>query len=129
MQREFGADAGRSGVDPGRVVNERPGRDGLFLRSAKNFARAVIPDPLYPRNRGYQFKGYFLDNDSVPTFMYRSGDVAIEDRSDAAKPGERPVLKRTLAFTSPTAQTIWFRALTGKIEAVGEGAEGLMKFV
>ena len=38
-----------------------------------------IPDPMYPRNRGYQFGGYQLDKDGVPTFLYRTGAVTIED--------------------------------------------------
>ena len=77
----------------------------------------VNPDPLYPKNRGYQFKGYYLDDASVPTFVYQSGDIEIEDRS---RPGEGKnagrVLIRELRFASPKEQTIWFRALTGKIE-------------
>ena len=41
------------------------------LRPVMTQKEPVNPDPLYPKNRGYQFKGYYLDDESIPTFMYR----------------------------------------------------------
>lgn len=73
------------------------------------------PDPLYPKHVGYQFLGYALGASSIPTFMYRSGDIEIEDRSVAGGPEGAPHLKRTLQFESPQEQTVWFRGLTGEI--------------
>ncbi len=73
------------------------------------------PDPLYPKNHGYQFGGYYLDESSIPTFMYRCGTIAIEDRSTAVGSADQQRLVRVLQFDSPTAQTIWFRPLTGDI--------------
>ena len=78
------------------------------------------PDPLYPKNLGYQFRGYYLGDLSIPTFQYRSGTMEIEDRSVAAGTAERAWLKRSLQFESPTKQTIWFRALTGDISQESE---------
>lgn len=86
------------------------------------------PDPLYPKNVGYQFRGYFLGESSIPTFMYRSGTLEIEDRSiAAAKPaandtvnGEQIQLKRVLQLESPAQQSIWFRALVGDINQESE---------
>ncbi len=78
------------------------------------------PDPLYPRNLGYQFQGYQLDESFTPTFRYRFGDVAIEDRSRAASDDGAKSLKRTLQFNAPAPQTIWFRALAGEIEQESE---------
>jgi len=75
------------------------------------------PDPLYPRNCGYQFKGYFMDDASIPTFMYLSGDIEIEDRSVSQIVDKKPRLVRTLTFNSPKDRTLWLRALTGKVEA------------
>lgn len=75
----------------------------------------VNPDPLYPKNLGYQFRGYFLDEQSIPTFMYRSGTVEINDRSIATNESSQPRLKRVMQFASPNPQSIWFRALTGAI--------------
>jgi hypothetical protein len=73
------------------------------------------PNPLYPKNVGYQFRGYYLDDAMVPTFMYRSGTIEIEDRSVAAGSEQQLQLKRVLQFESPKEQSIWFRALTGDI--------------
>ena len=75
------------------------------------------PDPLYPKNRGYQFKGYEMDEASIPTFFYLSGETAIHDRSSAEIVGKNARLVRTLTFDSPTPRTLWFRALMGKVEA------------
>ena len=73
------------------------------------------PDPLYPKNHGYQFRGYYFDESSIPTFMYRSGTIEVEDRSTAAGADNEQRLIRVLQFNSATPQTVWFRALTGEI--------------
>lgn len=78
----------------------------------------VNPDPLYPKNLGYQFKGYEFDDQWIPAFQYQAGKVAINDRSVAHKKGESIVLKRTLQFQSPQKETLHFRILTGEIEKV-----------
>ncbi len=75
----------------------------------------VNPDPLYPKNVGYQFRGYFLDSTQVPTFQYRCGDVQIEDRSVASRNDGMQTLQREFRFHAPTAQTLWFRAMAGEI--------------
>lgn len=101
------------------------------LRPTMNKEAPVNPDPLYPRNRGYQFKGYFLDDASIPTFMYQiAGDISVQDRSApvttaagalaTATTAEKPTLMRTFKFSAPQAKTIWFRALTGKVEMVSK---------
>jgi hypothetical protein len=87
------------------------------LRPVMTKDAPVNPDPLYPKNRGYQFKGYQLDDASVPTFMYRSGDIDIEDRPAVELADKKPRLVRKLTFDSPGERTVWFRALTGRVEA------------
>lgn len=73
------------------------------------------PDPLYPKNLGYQFRGYYHDQSAIPTFMYRSGAIDIEDRSSAIGSDDQQRLKRILCLESPSPQTVWFRALAGEI--------------
>ena len=73
------------------------------------------PDPLYPKNVGYQFRGYYLGDDSIPTFQYRSGDVGIEDRCQAVGEAEQLGLKRVLQFEATSPQTLWFRVLVGEV--------------
>ena len=87
------------------------------LRPVMSKEAPANPDPLYPKNHGYQFKGYHTDDTGIPTFMYLSGEVNIEDRSAPEKADKNPRLVRTLSFDSPAARTVWFRALTGKVEA------------
>lgn len=78
------------------------------------------PNPLYPKNVGYQFRGYFLGDSSIPTFQYRSGTVEIEDRSIATGTESQRQLRRLIQFNSPAQQIVWFRALTGPIQAESE---------
>lgn len=73
------------------------------------------PNPLYPKNVGYQFRGYFLDEMFVPTFQYRFGKLEIEDRMVASGDEGNKLLQRVLTFDAATPQTIWFRALVGNI--------------
>ena len=80
----------------------------------------VNPDPLYPKNLGYQFRGYTLGESSIPTFMYQSGTIEIEDRSVALTANGKVTLKRLLQFSSPVHQSVLFRALTGDINLESE---------
>lgn len=73
------------------------------------------PNPLYPKNVGYQFRGYYLDKLLIPTFRYKSGNLEIEDRTAAISHDAQQRLKRVLHFDSPTSKTIWFRAIVGDI--------------
>jgi hypothetical protein len=77
----------------------------------------VRPDPLYPKNHGYAFAGYYFDDANVPTFMYRCGEIAIEDKTVPDTIDGGTVLRRTFSFFSPAKTTVYFRALTGKIES------------
>jgi mono/diheme cytochrome c family protein len=76
----------------------------------------VNPNPLYPKNLGYQFVEYSLDELSIPTFVYRSGAIAISDRSTAVRLERSLLLKRTIRFNAPSAEKRWFRAMAGEIE-------------
>jgi cytochrome c2 len=84
------------------------------LRPITNKEAPVNPDPLYPKNRGYAFKGYFFDGMGNPTLMYRCEEIAIEEKSVVV--GSK-ILRRTFSFDSPEKTTVYFRALTGKISA------------
>ena len=85
------------------------------LRPVMDKDNPVNPNPLYPRNLGYQFKGYHLDGEGVPTFMYRTGDVAVEDRAKGVASDELNRLERRLRFDASEAETVYLRALTGKV--------------
>ena len=88
------------------------------LRPKTTKEQPVNPGPTYPSNHGYRFRGYYFDEAWIPTFMYSSDEVEIEDRSTADLSGDKPALVRTLRFVSPRAETLWFRVLTGDIETL-----------
>ncbi|MEM1450762.1 MAG: c-type cytochrome, partial [Planctomycetota bacterium] len=46
------------------------------LQPVKTEEEPVNPDPMYPRQYGYRFRGYRLDEGGVPTLRYTLGDVA-----------------------------------------------------
>lgn len=80
----------------------------------------VNPNPLYPKNLGYRFRGYHLNEKFIPTILYQMGDIHIEDYSVAVIKENARGLKRQLTFDSPRAETVLFRALTGEIERKAE---------
>ena len=86
------------------------------LRPVATKENPVNADPLYPRNRGYQFKGYSFDDAGTPTFFYQCHDVTIEDKATSPK----DALHRTLSFSSDEKTTLYFHALTGKIKKVSD---------
>lgn len=81
----------------------------------------VNPDPTYPRQHGYRFRGYHLDGDGVPTLRYSIGAVDVEDRTVPVKDGERTVLRRSITFDAPEAGPMVFRALAGLVEVPDSG--------
>jgi len=85
------------------------------LRPVMDKDNPVNPDPLYPRNLGYQFKGYQLDEEGVPTFMYQTGDVAVEDKANGVVVNRLSRLERRLRFGAPKVETVYLRTLTGKV--------------
>ena len=73
----------------------------------------VNPDPLYPKNLGYKFRGYSLDDQGIPTFSYEFGKLAIEDFSRPRSLSEDHLLRRTLRITSPARDRLLFSCLGG----------------
>ncbi len=71
---------------------------------------------LFPQDHGYQFRGYHLDLQRRPTFLYRYGDIAVEDFfEDARDKDGKAYFKRTFQFDAPAAQPpFYFRAASGK---------------
>jgi len=78
----------------------------------------VNPNPLYPKNLGYAFRGYALGKDGNPTLRYLCGEIAIEDRFEVKS---EKVLNRRFSFDAKQAGVLHFRALTGKIINESDG--------
>ncbi len=70
----------------------------------------------FPQDQGYQFRGYRLDTLRRPTFLYRYGDIAVEDGfEDVRDQSGKAAFKRTLSFEAPAEQLpFYFRAAAGK---------------
>jgi cytochrome c553 len=105
---------------------EPRGHDRITFPAGIPFHRLKTPDEnwpykgktryTFPQDHGYQFRGYYLDALRRPTFMYRYGDVAVEDyfEDGPAKQGAGS-FKRTLRFDAPDAQQPFqFRAAAGR---------------
>lgn len=73
-------------------------------------------DYLFPQDHGYQFRGYYLDQQKRPTFMYRYGEIRVEDFfEDLTDEKQNAYFRRTLSFETPREQQMfYFRAAAGK---------------
>ena len=73
-------------------------------------------DYTFPQDHGYQYRGYRLDKNKRPTFLYHYGDIAIEDFfEDVLDENGKAYFKRTLTFTAPSLQEkFYFHAASGK---------------
>ena len=79
---------------------------------------------LFPQDHGYQYRGYFLDKQKRPTFMYRYGEIKVGDFfEDLLDEEKKAFFRRTMTFIAPARQEMFFfRVASGKeIEAAGEG--------
>jgi len=70
----------------------------------------------FPQDHGYQYRGYRLDKNKRPTFLYHYGEIAIEDFfEDKLEEDGKAYFKRTMTFTAPSPQEkFYFRAASGK---------------
>ena len=91
------------------------------LRPTMTKEAPINPDPTYPRQHGYRFRGYHLGKDGTPTLRYALGDVLVEDRLVPIEVKGQKALRRTLVFEAKSPSAATFRALTGTIEKLGPG--------
>ena len=79
---------------------------------------------LFPQDHGYQYRGYFLNKQKRPTFMYLYGELSVEDYFEDI-PGDETgaFFQRTLTFSAPSPQdTFFFRLASGKqVSGTGPG--------
>ena len=74
-------------------------------------------DYLFPHDHGYQYRGYFLYEHQRTTFLYRYGDIKVEDSfEDLLDESGKVYFKRTFSFESQRAQEqFYFRAGSGSV--------------
>lgn len=73
-------------------------------------------DQAFPQDHGYQFRGYHLNQQRRPTFLYLYGDIAVEDFFEDVRDSDgRAYFKRSLTFETPNDHpSFYFRAAAGK---------------
>ena len=77
----------------------------------------------FPQDQGYQFRGYHLDAQRRPAFLYHYGEISVRDFfEDLRTAAGQAYFKRTLTFDAPSAPApFFFRAATGaKLAMVSE---------
>ena len=89
------------------------------LRPFMDEKNPVNPDPLYPKNRGYEFRGYSLDDAFVPTLEYWTGNVQVLDTTRTVE-GAQHTLRRSLRLSTQESQKLWFRVVAGEWEEAGD---------
>ena len=73
-------------------------------------------DYLFPQNEGYQYKGYYLDPQKRPTFMYAYGKIKVDDYfEDQLDQNNKAYFERTITFHSEkNEEPFFFRLGAGK---------------
>lgn len=121
-------------IDAARHWNSRgggheppAGYDVLHPADGEPFTVLPSIDAAWPapqeRAPGFSWKGYRLDDQRRPTFMYDWKGVKVEDFFNAEGKGTAADgrLIRTLKFTGPVPQNTYLRLASGKIEPKGSG--------
>lgn len=110
-----------SGVESGRTDKFLGplGEDVLDLPPGPAFARLDSPQTSWPvaektsRNLGGRFLGYRLESDRRPTFRYRLGDSAIEEKAEPILRPGGAVLKRSFQIRKGAEDALYFLAAQG----------------
>lgn len=75
----------------------------------------------FPHDHGYQYRGYRLDRQKRPTFIYHYGEIGVEDYFEDDLDDEgKAYLKRTMTFSTLSEQEqFYFRVASGKTITTG----------
>ena len=122
-------DAAKHWTDRGAGFQAPLGDNVLKLPAGVEFATLENEAAAWPtqsaRQLGGQFRGYRLNAQREPIFLYDVGTVRVEDHPRPIGPSESGRVVRSLTLTrrdGPTAR-LWFRAAAGaKIEPAEGGA-------
>lgn len=116
-------DAGRHWTGRGQGFQPPLGDHVLSLPRGAAFAVLNAPDQPWPERRakelGHRFRGYRLDRNRRPTFLYQIDGVLIEDHCDPLPTQFEPGLKRTLRVipvdeAGSSSGPLYYRAAAGK---------------
>jgi len=102
------------------------GDDVMTLPPGAPLAVLTKADTVWPttaaKEQGYRFKGYRLDKQRRPTFLYEMPEIQVEDEF-VPVPGEAAGFRRRLSLkASAPVENLYFRvAAAGKIEELPGG--------
>ncbi len=111
-------DASRHWTDRGVGYEPPAGDNILTLPPGPAFATLERTDTPWPKQSakelGQKFKGYRLDSEDRPTFLYQVASVLVEDTPRAIA-GKEQQLGRTIHITAESEPAhLYFRAAVGK---------------
>ena len=104
-----------------------PSNDVVWLADGPAFATLESDTQAWPDDKprggkigsnrtpdGWKFKGYRLDEERVPTFLYEIGDMKVAERPSTGFLRDAALLRRDFTFTAKNApQNLFFRAAVG----------------
>lgn len=103
------------------LISRIDGDEPWPLRPTMTKEKPINPDPTYPRQHGYGFRGYHLAPDGTPTLRYALRGAQVEDCMTPRESDGRLSLVRDLRIQAPSAIAASFRVLTGDIETLAPG--------
>lgn len=120
-------DASRHWVDRGVGFQPPLGDNVVKLPAGPSLARLESASSPWldksPRDSGYRFRGYRLNDQRQPVFLYSFAGVDVEDWPAPAKQGDTVGLRRELTLSAKAETSgIYYRAAVGaKIEPADGG--------
>ena len=115
----------------GRGPGNQTPLGGSTMTLEKSSPVAVLKSPEAdwpaesPRERGYKFLGYRLNDKGQPTFRYRTPWASVEDQPVPVVRDDIGMFRREIVITPlvgvKLAGKIYFRAAVGKVEKTGKG--------
>lgn len=78
----------------------------------------------FPQDHGYQYRGYRLDKNKRPTFIYHYGEITVEDFfEDLLDADGKAYFKRTMSLAAPSKQEMFYFRVASGNEIKSEGTD------
>jgi mono/diheme cytochrome c family protein len=122
-------DAGRHWTDRGQGNQKPSGENLVRLGNVPGYAKLSSPSAEWPKLPDdkllpFRFRGYKLNAQQQPTFIYNLADVQVADAPmpEFGEGGRKLSLKRVLSFNNPTSSTLSVSMLLAQDEDLAPGA-------
>lgn len=118
-------DASKHWTGRGAGFQGPAGENILKLPPGAPFAVLAADDTAWPmtppKEQGYQFRGYKLDQEERPAFHYSYGNLAIEEYTTPTGTPSKPGLARKFTLTGAPDGKLYYRAAYGPTIAESDG--------